>query len=196
MKKLFEIVVIIIFFVSCKNNNLEINIVNSSLNFHDSVKIKLKNNTEKNYLFYFEYTKFSYFSNSKNNLIAEINNDNKPVKVEVPSGPLYILNEDGTYNDYDIEEMKRYQKNSRQNLIKIVPAKSSVFFTMKLIDTLTENDIKEYPILEKDKSYKLTLKVDADSNLITKRERYNIRSRYKNISIFQGKLVSNTINLK
>lgn len=66
MKKIFEIFCIIIFFVSCNDNGLELNIVNRSLNFHDSVKIELKNNTEENFLFYYERSRFSYFSNSKN----------------------------------------------------------------------------------------------------------------------------------
>lgn len=197
MKKLFWILTVIVLFFSCKNNDLEITIVNNSLVIRDSVKIKIENNTDKNYLFYFKRTRFDYFPNTKNALIAEISSDAKPVKIELSSDPLYILNEDGTYDDDDIKEMNKFRKLAMQNLIKVVPAKSSVFFKMKLIDTVNERGGKEYPVLEKGKSYKLTLKMDIDSNLIREKELDNIRSRYKNdITIFQGKLVSNTINVK
>lgn len=196
MKNCFLVLLAIIFFTSCKKNNLEIRIVNSSLTPRDSVRIELVNNTNESYLFYFKRTRFDYFSNSKNTLIAELDNNIEPVKVEITSDPLYILNEDGTYNNDDIKEMNKYQKLSSQNLIKLIPKKSTVFFNMKLIDTLNERGAKEYPILEKDKSYKLTLKMDIDSGLIEKKELVYLKNKYKKgIKTFQGKLVSNTINI-
>lgn len=197
MKKLFWILALTFFLISCNNNSIAINILNNSLTFRDSVKIELKNNTNENYLFYFKRTRFDYFPNSKNTLIAEIDNNVTPVNVEISSDPLYILNEDGTYNDDDIKEMEKYRNLSAQNIVKLVPARSSVFFNMKLLDTLNEHGGKEYPFLEKDKSYKITLKMDLDSTLMERQELKNIKIKYKNrAKIFQGKLSSNTVDLK
>lgn len=100
------------------NKNLDISILNNPLALNDSVKIKIENNTDKNYLLYFKRTKFDYFPNSKNVLIAQINSDDKPVKIELTSDPLYILNEDGTYDEDDIKEMNKFRILALQNLIK------------------------------------------------------------------------------
>ena len=92
--------------------------------------------------------------------------------------------------------MERHQEQLNQRLIKRVPARSSIFFNIKLLNSLNENGGKDYPVLEKGKPYKVTLKMNLDSNLIEKKELNNIKSNCKEIKIIQEKLFSNTVDLK
>lgn len=75
---------------SCKKDNFEIKILNTSISTNDSVRFELYNNTNEHYLFYFENPKLDYNSKSKNTIIAEVSAENIAAKVEVSSDPLYI----------------------------------------------------------------------------------------------------------
>lgn len=194
MKNVFLILSAIIL-LSCKKNNFEVKIVNKEpLAIHDSVKIELKNNTDRNYLFYFKDHRFYYSNKSVNSLVLEIKTKKgDPIGTQVTSGPLHIMNLDGTYDKDDIEAMEK-EKELSQSLIKIVPARSLVSFKISLIDTMGI----ESPVLSKGESYKLSFKINNDSNLIGKEaleDISKIRNR-KNIKMFQGKLESNVISLK
>jgi len=197
MNKIFCFLAVIFLFVSCTNkrNELVISILNTSLTINDSVKIKLENNTNENYLFYFKRPRFDYFHNSNNTVIARLESDSNPVEVKISSDPLYILNEDGTLDEDDQHKMKKYSEASNIRMVKIVPAGKSIIFSMKLIDTLNEAGGKEYPVLANNKSYTLTLQINMDSSSVERKELEAIRRTY-NGRIFQGKLLSNEINLK
>ncbi|WP_407484002.1 hypothetical protein [Elizabethkingia meningoseptica] len=194
MKNVFLILSTIILF-SCKKNNFEVRVVNKEpLSIHDSVEIELKNNTDRDYLFYFKDHRFRFTVKSINNLVSEIKSKKgNPIETEVTSGPLYIINLDGTFDKDDIKAMEKEKKLS-QSLIKIVPARSSVFIKTSLMDTMST----ESPVLSKGEFYKLAIKINNDSNLIGKEglaEINKIRNK-KKIKVFHGKLESNVVNLK
>ncbi|CAI9680359.1 hypothetical protein HZQ11_12255 [Elizabethkingia anophelis] len=194
MKNVFLILSTIILF-SCKKNDFEVKVVNKEpLSIHDSIEIELKNNTNRDYLFYFKDHKFRFTIKSINNLVSEIKTKKgDPIETEVISSPLYIINLDGTLDKDDIEAMEK-EKELSQSLIKIIPARSSLFIKTSLMNTMDA----ESPVLTKGEFYRLAIKINNDSNLIGKEglEEINKIRNKKNIKLFQGKLESNVVNLK
>lgn len=182
---------------SCKKDDFEIMILNSSVSTNDSLRLKLYNNTNEEYLFYFKNSKLDYNSNHKNIITAELSSENEAAKIEISSDPLSILNEDGTFTNQDIEEMEKYSKLATKRILRVVSPQSSIVFTVRFIDSTNIRGGKTYPILENNKRYDLRIKMDIDTNLINKKELENIRFKYKNrINFFQGKLASEPVNLK
>jgi len=182
---------------SCKKDNFEIKILNTSISTNDSVRFELYNNTNEHYLFYFENPKLDYNSKSKNTIIAEVSAENIAAKVEVSSDPLYILNENGSFNPQDIKEMEKYSTLAKKRIHKVISPQSSVIFTLPFIDSTNIKGGKTYPILDDKKRYHLKIKMDIDTNLIGKKELENIKYNYKNnIKFFHGKLASKTVKLK
>lgn len=191
------LITLVVILSSCKKDNFEIKILNSSVSTNDSVRLKLYNNTNQEYLFYFKNSKLDYNSNNKNIIIADLSTENEAAKIEISSDPLYMLNEDGTLTNQDIEEMEKYSKLATKRILRVVSPQSSIVFTVPFIDSTNIRGGKTYPILENNKRYDLRIKMDIDTNLINKNELENIRLRYKNkIKFFQGNLVSKPVNLK
>ena len=195
MKYMFFIFLLLLS-TSCKKNNIEVFLLNNEVGTKDSLKIKIQNNTNENYLFYFNNNRLE-FTDNPNSLEIMIESNAKPVKSDFTIIDAFIIPDEETgINKMDSLEMAKYFDCS-ESLIKIIPSKSYVILKFLLIDHANRCGSAYFPVIEKDKSYKLTLKMNMDSNLIEKKEFEKIKMKYKNnAKFFQGKLVSNTVDLE
>lgn len=190
MKYLFSLLLL----WSCQTNTLDITLTNTSLSPNDTLNVSFKNNSSENYLFYFESKKFRYFPEAPNSLNLEILKKNKPIDVVFSSDPLYILDEDGNSQN----NLYTNEKDFNDDLLLLVPSKETVTLKIAVIDSIDEYGAKNYPILENKISYKTSLKLKLDSNLISKKvmEKINSMRKEKKVKLFQGQINSNTILLK
>lgn len=193
---------ILLFTLSCSqsNNKLSVEILNRSLNVADTVRIEFKNNDTISYFLYFENKTPQYFENPKNHINLSIIDENENnIKVNLSSGKLFILDEDGSLSQDDQVEQLEYEDclNKNKGFTYFIASKKSVILKLPLIDSVDKCGNEYYPILEKQKSYKVKFVVNSDSSLIEKKELENINSirKDKKVKLFQGKLSSNTVNL-
>ncbi len=187
--------------ISCENKpSVELEILNKEINITDSLRLRLTNRTKNNYLIYLNDFKPSYYD-SQSNLFVNILDNNHLVKaVYSVSDPIWLLDENGKMIYEDSLSQKKYFdciKKDRSILLKL-PAKESIDFKIPLIDSIDECGRKNYPILEKGRSYKGFLRINIDSSLIKESklgdiEKFRKKMKFK---LFQGELKSNTVNLE
>lgn len=192
---------ILILLVQCKDKDLvELKILNNRISLNDSLRIKFKNNSKNNYLIYLDNLQPDY-SDKPHRFNVNFMYENKIVQSEYPiSDPLWILNEDGSLDKEDRLQQKIYFdciSKDRGRFLKL-PAKETINFNIPLIDSIDECGRENYPILEKNKLYKISLKIILDSNLIGEKslKEISILQKEKKFKIFQGKLQSNTVKFK
>lgn len=186
---------------SCQENTLDITLTNKLLSPNDTLNINFNNKTNENYLLYFESIKLRYSSEAPHSLNLEILKNNKKTKaIYSISDPFWMLDEDGKMSKEDSILQAKYFDciNKDRSILIEIPAKKSVNFSTLLIDSIDECGRKNYPILETKTSYKVSIKINIDSNLISKKEKNKINRirREKKVKLFQGQINSNSIILK
>ncbi|WKS95312.1 hypothetical protein [Riemerella columbina] len=88
------------------------------------------------------------------------------------SSPFWVLDEDGTMSEEDRLLQKEYidcLKKDRSEVFILKPNQVKNF-KLPLIDSADECGEIDYPILEKGKSYKVSVKLRLDSNIIPKKK--------------------------
>lgn len=200
---ILKFILLFVLLISCNKTQktIELKIVNLELKATDSLFINFKNNTNENYLFYFESKKLTYFPKAPNSLNLVITNNEKPVDfVYSITDPLWLIDENGQMSKEDSISQSNYFdcKNKYNDLFILVPAKSSFILKSKLIDSVDDCGRENYPILQNKISYKTSLKLKLDSSLISKRvmEKINKIKKEKNVKLFQGQIESNSVVLK
>lgn len=185
----------ILLLCSCQKNDFDITITNKSLSPDGTLSIDFKNNTNDNYLFYFGSKRMHYFGlDAPNTLNLIILKKDKPVDVFYSSSPWVMLDEEGNPTHGLSEE--KYFKGGE--LYLFLPSKEKVTFKANVIDSIDEFGGSDYPILEKNTSYKAILNLKLDSSVIRggAMEKINKIIKEKNAKLFQGRIISNTVKLE
>ncbi|MDY3376626.1 hypothetical protein [Riemerella anatipestifer] len=128
-----------------------------------------------------------------------MNNQNPIEVVYSLSDPLWLIDENGKMSIEDSTSQSKYFdcKTKYSELFIIIPAKSNFVLKRKLIDSIDDCGIKNYPILKKNMLFKTSLKLNSDSSLISKKvmKKINKIRKEKKVKLFQGQINSNTVLL-
>ncbi|MCE3024027.1 hypothetical protein LW131_04230, partial [Riemerella anatipestifer] len=91
-----------------------------------------------------------------------MNNQNPIEVVYSLSDPLWLIDENGKMSIEDSTSQSKYFdcKTKYSELFIIIPAKSNFVLKRKLIDSIDDCGIKNYPILKKNMLFKTSLKLN------------------------------------
>ncbi|WKS95310.1 hypothetical protein [Riemerella columbina] len=182
--------------ISCGQKDLEVTLPDQEIFSHDSLEVKIQNNTNKDYLFFFEHNRLEY-SESSNSLEVIITKNKKPVKSQLAIIDAFVIpDEDGYIDKKDSLEAAKFFDCS-EHLIKVVPAKSHIMLKFLILDEANRCGAGFFPEIKKNQFYELKLKINTDTTLIKKEEmkQINTHRKGKKIKLFQGQLESNTVKL-
>lgn len=111
-------------------------VLNPKLVLGDSVKVKLVNNTDENYLFYIHTPRLSFSNRSDvtNKMNAQITLNNHPVSILLSSDPFVIPNEDGGFDKWDIDLIAEVPAEAETKTVlstKNKPSSETIIFFKK-----------------------------------------------------------------
>lgn len=189
----------IIFFLliifSCKKDDFCVKIENKSLSTDDSLRVRIYNNTDENYLFYFESDKLGFYPDSPNRINLEILKNNKQVEVDFSSDPLIIL-EEGLPLDQNVTNMSNDKNCFGNDLVTKISSNSSIMVSFSLTDSTNICGGTYYPLLKKGTNYTAKIKFKLNNKVLSVSQKDKIKRKIGNSKLFNGILESNEVKLK
>lgn len=197
MKLKYFLLLFVIPFISCKKKDVEIFILNNGISMKDTLRIKLKNNTDKNQLLFLKNERLDY-SEAENSLNVKITRNGEPVKSSLILIDDFIFPDDDT-DLHEIDSIIMMKKDScSKNFIKLVPPNNYIILNFMSLDYNNRCESGLLPDIEKGSSYKIKITINADSTFMKKEEmkKINLIRRNKKVKLFQGQIESNAVVLK
>lgn len=185
---------------SCHKKAVELSIYNNHIKNADSISFVVQNNTNTPYLFFIEEKSINFQQTINSFYVHIYNGKGVTESVSSISDPLFVIPDENGFIDEEsfVTEQKYFEcVNKDRSVSFILPPKDKILIKQKLIDSIDECGRSNYPILDKNLEYKLSLKISLDSSKLSEINKVKLNNlmKKKQLILYQGELSSNDIIL-